>query len=310
MSPTNVATNIHHAAAVQTPGLRNRPSRWPLACRSLAQMSLACTALAGLLLAHPAHAQTVFTAQGDAAALLPTVDMFRSALGPLNGNLPQVFANGRREINWDAVPDGFADPNAFPGGFFNGSTPGRARGVVFSTPGSGFAVSADASNPSSRTPNFGFGAQLQPFSAERMFSPLGSTITDVRFFSPADQTTAATTRGFGVVFEDVQSYGATALDFYGLNGNLLAHVPALAGASGSLSFAGALFSSAVVGSVRITSGSAALLGNGLAQAVGDLVVMDDFIFAEAQPVPEPQTWVLLVAGLGLLGAARRRASRR
>ena len=83
------------------------------------------------------------------AAITPTRDAFRSAVG----GGPVAGANGdfgglRREINWDGVGDAFADPNALPGNFFNVNSP---RGVVFSTPGTGFLVSANSGGASSRT---------------------------------------------------------------------------------------------------------------------------------------------------------------
>ncbi|MSV28059.1 MAG: hypothetical protein EXQ52_04845, partial [Bryobacterales bacterium] len=78
------------------------------------------------------------------------INAFRADLG---GGLnapgacsPNPCTTGRREINWDAVPASFSSPNAFPGGFFNGTTgvqpAGRIRGAAFSTPGTGFRVSA------------------------------------------------------------------------------------------------------------------------------------------------------------------------
>ena len=93
-----------------------------------------------------------FSAAGvNVAAVTPTVDAFRTALGTLNPNVAGSFGSGRREINWDGVPDSFAAPNSLPANFFNVNSP---RGVVLSTPGTGFQVSAKAAwrrRPSSAT---------------------------------------------------------------------------------------------------------------------------------------------------------------
>jgi hypothetical protein len=70
-----------------------------------------------------------------------TVDNFRTALGALNPNVVGSLGTGRREINWDGVPDALSAPNNLPANFFNVNSP---RGVVFSTPGTGFQVSANA----------------------------------------------------------------------------------------------------------------------------------------------------------------------
>ena len=80
----------------------------------------------------------------DAAAIQDTVDAFRTALGTLNPNTAGSVGSGRREINWDGVPDQFADPNDLPLDFFNVNSP---RGAVFATPGSAVRVSADSDNP-------------------------------------------------------------------------------------------------------------------------------------------------------------------
>jgi hypothetical protein len=60
-----------------------------------------------------------------------------------------------------------------------------------------------------------------------------------------------------------------------------------------------------IGRVRITSGDAAL-GAGINDSlpVTDLVVMDDFIYAEPAQAPEPSTWALLASGLALILIAR------
>jgi hypothetical protein len=68
----------------------------------------------------------VFTAAGD---IRPTVADYQLALGTLNANAPGSKLDGRREINWDAVPAAFTNTNTFPGDFFNQPVVGRARGV-------------------------------------------------------------------------------------------------------------------------------------------------------------------------------------
>lgn len=258
-----------------------------------------------------ASAQTVFSAAGaDAASIQSEVTAFRNALGALNPNLPQNFSGGRREINWDAVPDAFSAPNLFPGNFFNGSVPGRARGSVFSTPGTGFMASANAASGvgidySNINPTYA--ALFEAFSPERLFATLGSTEMDVTFFSPADQVTVARTRGFGVVFSGVDLPNTSRMDFFDLQGGLLASefVEAFA-QDESFSFLGVLFDDPLIARVRIVTGTAALgpnqdLANGI-----DIVVMDDFIFGEQVPIPEPSTLGLLTCLLGVAALRRRR----
>ena len=48
--------------------------------------------------------------------------------GALNPNNGQSFTTGRREVNWDGVPDNFSEPNNLPPNFFNVNSP---RGMVF-----------------------------------------------------------------------------------------------------------------------------------------------------------------------------------
>src|SRR6266849_9985559 len=87
-----------------------------------------------------AAAPITFSASGSSpAGIQTTVDAYRTDLGTLNPNVAGSFGSGRREINWDGVPDQFAAPNNLPPNFFNVNTP---RGVVFTTPGAGFQVSA------------------------------------------------------------------------------------------------------------------------------------------------------------------------
>jgi hypothetical protein len=257
-------------------------------------------------------APVVFQASGsDRASIQPQVAAFAAQLGNLNGNLPQAFPDGRREINWDAVPDAFSSPNAFPGNFFNGDVPGRARGAVFTTAGTGFEVSSPGGDFANIDPGYAdiFEAFTTVGGNLKLFTPVGSNITDVAFFSPANQATPATTSGFGVVFSDVDLSTSTMLELFALNGMSLGtfNAPSIAG-NQTFSFLGVTFDDGTrIGRVRITAGNTAL-GPGVTESLPerDLVVMDDFIYGEPSAVPEPGTWMMLTTGAALLFVLRRR----
>ena len=289
--------------------VRSRVPQWGL--RSFAALAIVS------MFANRADAQVTFSASGSAAGIQSTVDAYRTALGPLNANVAGSFGSGRREINWDGVPEASATPNPLPGNFFNVNSP---RGVVFSTPGTGLAVSANAGGA---TPIlFGdidptYGTTFSTFSAQRIFTAIGSNVIDVNFFV-AGTTTAALTRGFGAVFTDVDLANTTSLQFFSASNELLGtyYAPTGSTASGSLSFLGISFSQYLVSRVRITTGNTAL-GAGVTDQNGnsrDVVAMDDFIFAETiaaesvSTVPEPGTYALLAGGLLAVGmvAHRRR----
>lgn len=262
-----------------------------------------------------------FTGSGTGpASITPARDAFRTAIGGgvvggANG-LFQDATGARREINWDGVPDGFSAPNNLPANFFNSNSP---RGAVFSTPGTGFQVSA---NTGVAATNFGnidpsYSTTFQPFSPQRLFTALSSNITDVNFFVPGTATPALVS-AFGAVFTDVDLTTSTKIQFFD-SGNLSLGtflVPASPMTpSGGLSFLGVQFNAGEqVGRVRITSGNAAL-GAGVVDANGDLndlVAMDDFIFtnpsARSAAVPEPSTLLLLGPVLAGLAVWKRRSA--
>jgi hypothetical protein len=258
--------------------------------------------LGSLVLAAPALADpVVFEATGEFPEdIQVTVDEFREFLGDNNG-VGGSFDDGRREINWDGVPDDFAAPNLFPPNFFNLNSP---RGVVFFTPGAGFQVSADSDNPTQTEVRFGnirpgFPNQFSTFSPERLFTALDSNIVEVLFFLPGTSI-SSTVDGFGVVFTDVDREGSTRIEYLDVNGSLLFSQDVLRGPTrrGSLSFLGVAFDGGErVFLVRITSGNRILRvpaddpvamatpGQDLVASSGrgrDEVVMDDFIYGEPQ----------------------------
>jgi hypothetical protein len=253
------------------------------------------------------------TAAGfNAGSIQLAVDQFRADLGGIDNKSNSSAIGGRREINWDGVPDDFASPNSLPGEFFNTTVP---RGVRFSTPGSGFQVSADSSNPSGTPVEFAnlnsrYPASFVPFSPERLFTPVGSNVTDVTFFVPGTNTPAVVS-GFGAVFSDVNFGDFTSLQYFDVNGNSLGAVQVPVSARGS-SFAGmSVPAGQGIATVRITTGNrnvgsfdestANTVGQGrfpdeffstqvLTFGQNDVVVMDDFILGEpraAQQIPRP-----------------------
>ena len=216
----------------------------------------------------------------SAAAIQSAVDAYRADLGTLNPNVAGSFGSGRREINWDGVPDAFSAPNLLPPDFFNVNSP---RGVIFFTSGSGFQVSANAGVAPIEFDNINptYSSLFTTFSPQRLFTALDSKVVDVRFFVPGSST-PATTSGFGSVFTDVDQDRKTRIEYFDEGNRSLGtfDVPASPG-SETLSFLGVRFLDAQVARVSITSGKHALGPN--ENRGRDLVVMDDFIYGEPTP---------------------------
>ena len=220
---------------------------------------------------------TVIAGAGDITAV---VEQYRNLLGANNGGVPGSQGTGRREINWDGVPDDLAAPNFMPPDFFNAATAPRARGAAFSTPGDGVQVSANVENPAGALPRFGninptYVDTFSTFSAERLFSPIGSNVVDMTFLVPGSSTPALV-RGFGAVYTDVDQEH-TAFEYFDVNNSSLGRF-AVPIADNGLSFLGVAFESPVVARVRIEYGSTALGPDDSTTA--DVSVMDDFIYGE------------------------------
>jgi hypothetical protein len=252
-----------------------------------------------------AHAQgtndvppAVFQAAGaTAASIQSTVDAFRARVGdPNNLNNPGPLQKGRREINWDGgnpnVLDTTAPVNPFLV-FLN------TRGSQFKTPGLGLSQAPPSGGPQGGLAvlfgNPNYAKIFKAFSLSRLFTPVGSNITEGSFSIPGTNgTVPATVRGFGAVFTDVDQpdgsgpgsrlanrHASTLIEYFGSDGRVLfsSFVPASPG-DGSLSFFGIVFDDARIASVRIKTGDVAPGPND--DRHHDVVMMDDFIYGEPQ----------------------------
>jgi hypothetical protein len=143
------------------------------------------------------------------------------------------------------------------------------------------------------------------FSPLRLFTPVGSNVTEGVFFVPGTAgATSATVSGFGAVFTDVDQpdgsgpankhgnrHASTRIDYFGVMADhsgrghhelllFSSFVPASPG-DASLSFLGVVFPDARIARVRITSGNVAPGPDD--DRRHDVVMMDDFIYGEPQP---------------------------
>lgn len=249
--------------------------------------------IAGLTFATPLAIlpdKIVFQAAGSSAQDIElVVNNFRAALGePDNGGVPGPHPAGRREIDWDGVPDEYAAPNFLPPDFFNAATDPRARGALLSTPGTGVQVSADGDNSAQAAVRFGhinptYSAIFKTFSEERLFSPVGSNVVDLTFFVPGTQEPAVV-RGFGAVYTDVDKRKSS-FKYYDKDGRLLGKFKVPVSNEG-LSFLGVVFDQPVVARVRIRYGKVPLGQDDSAKK--DVAVMDNFIYGEPQAIPEDE----------------------
>ena len=256
----------------------------------LAAMSFILSALAASVWAQ---------CDSDAAGNKPSdiqaaVDQFRSHLGPNNG-IGGSFTSGRREINWDGVPEGSSAPNSLSPDFFNFPSP---RGVMFSStaqpdPNNPFLQPvAVSSSPASGVPlRFGninpqYTTEFESFSEPRLFTAPGSNILQINFFIPRTKIPASV-NGFGAVFTDVDT-PVTQILLYDESGRIIPHNcgPVLTADKG-LSFKGILLDQpgTRIARVVLILGNAPLSAQNTDGVNGvDVVAMDDFIYGEPHAI--------------------------
>ena len=252
-----------------------------------------------------------FTMGGDTNqdSIRPTVLTFRNMLGdPNNLNNPGPLGSGRREINWDGGgPATTVSPTPF--NFFQ-----NIRGALFTTTTSNPTTAFVQAPPSGLATLFNnptYSTIFSTFSPPRLFTPIGSNITDVTFFVPGSAgAIPATVSAFGAVFTNVNLASTSRLQFFDQNNALLLTADVEKGtvSSGSLSFLGEVATAGEeISRVRITTGNAALGPNDNPIGGVNVVALDDFIYSEPRAVPEPSALILSgTAALVGLGCAWRR----
>ncbi|MHA4844178.1 hypothetical protein ACX0G7_08440 [Flavitalea antarctica] len=212
------------------------------------------------------------------------IDAFRQLLGPLNNGAANT--SGRREINWDAVPEAQLG-KPLPNDFFNPTGPGalatRQRGLIYTSLAGSFVVSKSNFNEINTLASGSF----KPFSGANTFANVSSTLWEVGFQVPG-QTSRASVRGFGAVFSDVDSPNESYLEFFDDDRSLGRFFIPVHDANSSFSFLGVHFGAdqkvtkVVVSHPGILSSNQADISNGGPE---DLIVLDDFLYSE--PTPQP-----------------------
>jgi hypothetical protein len=254
----------------------------------------------------------------DPASIQSTVDAFRAALGnPNNGNNPGPLGSGRREINWDGGTATDGTPAVTPFTVFQ-----NIRGATFTALGFGLTQTPIAGGTVDIAPgvqdltdiNPTYATTFRTFSANRLFTPLGSHVTEGVFSLPGSAgLVPATVSGFGAVFTDVDLANTTSIQYFDQNNSPLGSPffvpPGLPGAAANtptLSFLGVSFTTERISRVLITTGNSNLgPTDGIIDTPNvDVVVMDDFLYGEPQAVPEPTTLLLLASGIIGLGIYR------
>jgi hypothetical protein len=207
------------------------------------------------------------------------VDQFRQILG-VQLNVTPGVSGGRREINWDGVPPELLN-TALPADFFNpiedGAPASRQRGFTYGGSDGEFRVSSS----SFTEVNASAAGQFTNFSGDKSFANISSSLWDAEFEVPG-QRVAATVKGFGAVFADVDLENSTFLEFFNGNRSLGKFFVPAKDAQSNFSFLGVYFKNEKVTRVRVGhDGNLAEGKNDISNGgPRDLIVLDDFLYDE------------------------------
>jgi hypothetical protein len=226
-------------------------------------------------------AVTVISKNGDINSAL---NQFRQLLGATLNTTPGAVG-GRREINWDGVPDSLMN-KPLPDRFFNpvGTDPAlapRQRGLTYvptPAPGAGaFMVSNNNFSPINDKATGEFAA----FSGNKTFSNTTSLVWQIDP-EPPGIAAPATVKGFGIVFSDVDKDSSTFLEFFNETRSLGKFFAPKHDNTTSFSFLGVYFKNEKVTSIRVGhEGFLAANEQDISQGgTKDLVILDDFLYDE------------------------------
>jgi hypothetical protein len=224
----------------------------------------------------PSDDIVVISATGN---ITPKVDEFRQLLGATLNTTPGAVG-GRREINWDGVPDNLLG-QALPSDFFNptgdGAPASRQRGLVYAGGSGDFRVSKTNFSEVNQKATTEFAA----FSGDRSFANVSANLWDI-YPKVAGKDENATVKGFGIVFSDVDTQNGTYLEFFNETASIgKFYVPQHTSAS-SFSFLGVYFKSQKVTRIRVVHQGKLIdnepdISNG---GTKDLITLDDFLYDE------------------------------
>jgi hypothetical protein len=216
----------------------------------------------------------IITANGNITTKL---NEFRNLLGNLNTTPGAI--GGRREIDWDAVPDDMTGKK-LPNDFFNpvgaGAITARQRGLGY-TEGGSFMVS----KTNFAEINTEAATEFSAFSGNKTFANTDASLWHLTF-EVAGQRTVASINGFGAVFADVDKENSTYIELLSNDRSLgKYYVPAQSNGT-KFSFLGVYFKNEKITSVRIGhEGRLSDLSRDISQGgTADLVILDDFLYSE------------------------------
>lgn len=217
----------------------------------------------------------VITATGD---IHPKLNEFRKLLGSTLNTAPNV-TGGRREINWDGLPDSFVGKE-LPNDFFNPTSANAdasmQRGLVYASSGE-FRIS----NNNFSEVNAAASSEFASFSGKKTFANISSALWEVIPKKPGFNRSAFI-RGFGIVFSDVDRDNSTSIEFFNGEKSLGKFFAPAHNATSSFSFLGVYFKDEQV--TRIQVGHDGNLASGekdITQGgAHDLIVLDDFLYSE------------------------------